>query len=169
VTETALERLVQAHQAGLWRYLRYLGAADALADDLAQEVFLVAFRHANPPPEDAPARCFGWLRAIGRNLFLAHCRKARANVVRADPQALEEAEAVWAEAADDGGEGRLEALRACLAETGGRGRELLRMAYAEERPRAEIAATAGMTEEGVKSALRRLRAALAECIRRRRK
>lgn len=38
--------LVRAHQAGVWRYLRFLGCHPDEADDLTQETFL-ALKQAN--------------------------------------------------------------------------------------------------------------------------
>ena len=40
--------LVRTHQAAVWRYLRYLGADEALADDLTQDTFLKLLAH---PPD----------------------------------------------------------------------------------------------------------------------
>lgn len=42
--ETVFARMVHEHQAGLWRYLRYLGCEPALAEDLVQEVFLAVWQ-----------------------------------------------------------------------------------------------------------------------------
>src|SRR5262245_43445502 len=39
-----LAALMEAHQAGVWRFLRVLGADVALADDLTQETFLSVYR-----------------------------------------------------------------------------------------------------------------------------
>ena len=38
--QTQLADLVRQHQAGVWRYLRFLGCDRPLADDLTQETFL---------------------------------------------------------------------------------------------------------------------------------
>ena len=42
--EGDLTDLVRSYQAGVWRYLRFLGAEDALADDLTQETFLTIWK-----------------------------------------------------------------------------------------------------------------------------
>ena len=39
-----VEELARRHQAGVWRYLRLLGCAPDLADDLVQETFLQVLR-----------------------------------------------------------------------------------------------------------------------------
>jgi len=38
--QTEMAALVRAHQAGVWRYLRFLGCEPSEADDLVQETFL---------------------------------------------------------------------------------------------------------------------------------
>ena len=66
-----LEALVLAHQAELYRYVRYLGAGDPnAAEDLVQETFLAAFKSQNAPAASESARHAAWLRGIARNLFL---------------------------------------------------------------------------------------------------
>jgi len=42
-----LERLVATHFSSIWRFLRRLGLPSALADDAAQDVFLIASRRAS--------------------------------------------------------------------------------------------------------------------------
>ena len=44
IDEHDVIRLVQQHQAEVWRYLRFLGATAELADDLTQETFLQLLR-----------------------------------------------------------------------------------------------------------------------------
>src|SRR5205823_2652535 len=97
-----LELLIRTHQAMVYRYLRYMGAAADVAEDVGQETFLAAYKSANIPIEDAASeggRCAAWLRGVARNQLLMHFRKARANPVASDPvvleQALEQADEVW--------------------------------------------------------------------------
>ena len=77
-TVALTEVLIRQHQAGVWRYLRFLGAAPALADDLTQETFLEILRRA--PVDRGAAALGGWLRATARNLFLAQRRRGRFEV-----------------------------------------------------------------------------------------
>ncbi|MBI3272239.1 MAG: RNA polymerase sigma factor [Planctomycetes bacterium] len=165
-----LAELVHARQAEIFRYLRYLGALDAgVAEDLAQETFLAAFRSTAPPPLDDERACAAWLRGIARNLFLMHCRRARANPVRTDEATIERAEAFWATRFLRSGDGfeYIEALRACVSGLSERARRLLDLCYAQRKSRDEMARSLDMSEDGIKSMLRRTRAALAECVRRR--
>ncbi|MFP4056878.1 MAG: RNA polymerase sigma factor [Candidatus Brocadiia bacterium] len=165
----ALESLVRAHQAEVYRYMRYLGAPRAAAEDLVQETFLAAFtaeRAADPSDERAAS---AWLRGIARNLFLRYCRTRRTSPVGVDHQFLERAEALWASEFLRDGDGfdYVEALRQCLATLSRRQREALDFRYAQAKSRSEMARLLEMTENGVKSLLRRIRGALADCVRRR--
>jgi RNA polymerase sigma-70 factor (ECF subfamily) len=163
---TELEILVRTHQAEVYRYLKYLGADSAAAEDLAQETFLAAFRsRAGVDLADA-ATAPAWLRGIARNMFLRHCRSRSRDPVRVDSQYLEQAEAFWAERFLQPADGfdYLNALRECLTTLSEPHREALRLRYQQRRSRAEMARALTLTEDGVKSLLRRIRASLAACI-----
>ena len=163
-----LTALIRVHQAGLYRYVRYLGADAATAEDLAQDTFLVAFR--TPPSREPGTPAYaGWLRGVARNLFLQWCRRSRANPVHADSEAVERAEAAWTSTFLREGDGfdYVEALRACVESLSKEHRRVLQQRYTEKQSRTQMAESAGMSRDGVKSLLRRIRGALAECIRRR--
>ena len=165
----ALAALVRAHQAAVYRYVRYLGANGTDAEDLAQETFLAALRSTEPLGKSDVKSMGAWLRGVARNLFLRHCRKAKAAPKQVSSQHLANAESAWtSEFLDHGdGFGYMEALRRCLDELEARQRRALDLRYAEKSSRAEMARRLEMTENGVKSLLRRIRAALARCVRRR--
>ncbi len=163
------ETLIKAHQAELYRYARYMGAAPTEAEDLVQETFLTSLKVVLPA-ETANLRVrAAWLRGVLRNLFLRHCRRTRRAPVRVDSELLDRAENVWKEEFLREGDGfdYLEALRKCLADQPERYRAALDMQYRDRRSRAQIGSALEMTEDGVKSLLRRIRAALADCVRRR--
>jgi RNA polymerase sigma-70 factor (ECF subfamily) len=152
----------------VYRYLRYLGAAREVAQDLTQETFVVAFQKNAQGQLNQTYSLVAWLRGVARNLFLAYCRRSRCNPVRLDSGYVERAEALWAE--EFGGSDssdHLAALRECLQGLPQRQQEMLRLQYSLQKSRADIAAASGLTEDGVKTAMRRLRAVLAQCIQRR--
>ena len=168
-----LELLIRTHQAMVYRYLRYMGAAADVAEDVAQETFLAAYRSASVPLEDAAVeggRCAAWLRGVARNQLLMYFRKARSNPVSSDPvvleQALEQADEIWSAELLRQGDGfdYAEALQHCLARLQGTQRKVLDMFYGEEFSRAQIAESLNMSEDGIKSLLRRVRAALRQCV-----
>lgn len=163
-----LETLVRSHQAELYRYVRFLGVNDrAVAEDLVQDTFLAAFRSQDPPPLEGVRRRAAWLRGIARNLFLAHCRRQRNNPVHIDSLYLERAEAFWAaEFLQEDGPDYLQALKRCLESLADKPRRLLEMRYTQRVSRSEMARLLRMSEDGIKSALQRIRALLADCIKR---
>ncbi len=155
--------LVRAHQAGVWRYLRFLGCDPAEADDLVQETFLTVLRE--PFELRSPTQTAAYLRMVARNRLLMARRKQRRVPTAID---LEAAEAVWARVAgEDGLNHYLVALNDCLeAAVSPRVRRALELQYRDRASRAEIAAALDMAVEGVKTLLRRARSALRDCVER---
>lgn len=161
IAEADVVRLVQQHQAELWRYLRFLGATAELADDLVQEAFLQLLRA--PFEERTDTATAAWLRTVARNLFVRSFRRPPFELAE-----LDAIEATWTGfARDDGGEAALRRLRDCLERLDGRARQVVRLCYEERRSRREIGERLGIGEQGVKSLLRRTRAVLRDCIERR--
>ena len=84
-------------------------------------------------------------------------------------QGLERAESVWRLdfLRDGDGFDYLEALRRCLRDLPPKQRDALDMRYRDKKSRGEMAQFLGISEDGIKSLLRRLRAALAKCVKKR--
>jgi RNA polymerase sigma-70 factor (ECF subfamily) len=173
MTHDTLELLIRTHQAMVYRYLRFMGAAPDVAEDVSQETFLAAYKSASVPLDDAAAesgRTAAWLRGVARNQLLMHFRKARSNPVSSDPvvleQALDQADEVFHSELLRSGDGfdYHEALQKCIASLQGTQRKVLDMFYAEEFSRAQIGEALNMSEDGVKSFLRRVRTALRKCV-----
>ncbi len=169
-----LEALIRAHQAELYRYARYLGADGFTAEDVVQDTFLAAAEA--PPPADVALDnkpngrlASAWLRGVARNIFLMHCRSKRTSPVKIDSDYLEKAEGVWASRFLREGDGfdYVEALRRCLEALPRKQRRAVDLQYVHRKARAEMATLFNMTDDGVKSLLRRIRAILADCIERR--
>ena len=165
----SFESVIRAHQAELYRYARFLGADDGVSEDLVQDTFLTALR-VGMPPETANVRVrAAWLRGVLRNLFLRYCRRRRAGPFAADADLLDRAETVWKSEFLRFGDGfdYLEALRKCVEELPERQRAALDMHYTQRKSRAEMAQSCAMTQDGIKSLMRRIRASLADCVRKR--
>jgi RNA polymerase sigma-70 factor (ECF subfamily) len=161
--QAELAALVHAHQAGVWRYLRFLGCEPAEADDLTQETFLTVFRDGFDVRSSAQTASY--LRTVARNKLLMARRKTNSRPALVD---LEAAEAVWAQAAgDDGLDDYLAALRECLETVTPRVRKALELRYNHRASRAQIAEKLELAVEGVKTMLRRARTALRDCVERR--
>ncbi len=151
--------LVRAHQAGVWRYLRALGCSPNEAEELAQDTFVTVLQR---PFQEVNAKATaGYLRTVARNLLLKR-RRAAGRTLLFDGDALD---AAMAQAeGSDGGETWLAALRACVAGLDPRDRDLLDRCYRDGASRQALAAAFALSEDGIKSWLRRTRAALRACV-----
>ena len=160
---TDLASLVERHQAGVWRYVRFLGADTTEADDLTQETFFALARGQFVERDERQTA--GYLRVVARNQLLALRRKQNREVSTVE---LEAADSVWAVAAGpDGGLGTyLAALRDCLEQLEGRARQAIDMHYRVRASRAAMATELGMQADGVKTLLRRTREILRACVER---
>lgn len=160
---TCFAQLVTSHQTDVWRYVRYLGADSAEADDLVQETFLAVFRSEFSYQSDAQAASY--LRTTARNQLLMLRRRQRRQPSAVE---LEAAEEVWADTFAEGPSDPYQlALENCLEHVEGRAREAIQLHYTNKTSRAGIAEQLGMKPEGVKTLLRRTRDALRDCIQRR--
>lgn len=68
-----LEDIFREHQRGIYGYLLRITNDSTLAEDLAQEVFLRAFRHAPGFRGDSSVRT--WLFVIARSVLASHYRR----------------------------------------------------------------------------------------------
>jgi RNA polymerase sigma-70 factor, ECF subfamily len=154
-----LAELVRDYQAGVWRYLRFLGADESLCDDLTQETFLAVWK--KPFVDHAPAATRQYLRTVARNLYLMSLRKRGRQPTL---ERIELADEVWQELAGDDEESMLEALRECVEMLNGRARQAIDLCYRNNRSRAGIGREMELSDDGVKSLLRRTRELLRRCV-----
>lgn len=137
-----------------------------LAQDLAQETFLQAYR-SRSSYDPARADCLDWVLGIARNVSAYAARRQSA---RSRKRTLLEsmAEQAWRDRAREAEEDtRLEALRRCLETLTERSRRIVELLYESGCTVAETARWMGMEVGAVKVAAYRARQALLECIRRR--
>jgi len=155
-------RLIETHQAGVWRYLRALGCDAAEADDLTQETFLAVLQ--KPFDDFNPAATAGYLRKVAHNLFITARRRAGRVVPVED---IEQISTLWSRwAGQDNGDAMLDMLQQCLAELTQRARWALEMRFRDRLPRLEIAAALKITEHGAKNLMQRAKKQLRGCIKR---
>ncbi len=76
--ERACRELIRRYHAGLFNYLRHLGADHHLAEDLTQETYAKAWGKFHTVRESASLR--SWLFTIARNELLARGRQRRLRV-----------------------------------------------------------------------------------------
>ncbi len=159
-----LESLVSAHGKEVYGLLLAITGNRATAEELAQEVFLVALRKGMRAGRGMRL----WLREVARRLALNELRRKRPAALGAEAElaALATAPAETGAAPADFNE-ELAALRRCLAELGGDDRDLLARRYEAVEPLASIAVRCGQSAGYIKQRLFRLRKRLAGCIRRR--
>lgn len=155
-----LEQLVETHQHGVWRYIRFLGASEAEADDLTQETFLEVWR--KPFEQLSRAATAAYLRNVAKNRFLMFIRARGRRPAVID---LEQAEHDFAQFARvDGGDAQVEALNDCMGKLDGRAKQAVDLFYRDGHSREEAAKLMGMKDEGMKTLLRRIREILRECM-----
>lgn len=155
--------ILRAHQGRVRAYLRrYVLEAD-LADDLAQETFLAAYRSL--PTRNPAAPIDLWLLSIARHRALKHLRdEAR--------RPLHAALAAWCagriESRADSADDDVSALQQCLAGLPRHSAGLISSYYADGLTSADIARRTGRKESAVRMTLLRLREALRTCVEQRR-
>ena len=154
------EKLIEQHQAGIWRYLRALGCDSSEADDLTQETFLAVLQRPFTPY--SPAATAAYLRKVAYNRFISARRRSNRVVLT---EQIEEIDQAWNRlVSDDQGEALLDALKDCLAQLTERARWSLEMRFRDRMPRARIAAALEITEHGAKNLMQRAKKQLRECI-----
>jgi len=162
----AFARLVRLHRRAVLACLAVRMDSPNDAEDLAQEVFIVA--HGKLAAFD-PGRPFGpWLRGIAHNLLLNYRRKYRPAAVGhlVELQAVADQGIDQAHAAG-GEEGLLGAMEGCLEKLDPESRDLLRLRYGESLPVGEVCARLQKKHSAVTMWLHRVRLALRDCIERR--
>lgn len=142
----AFTELVWRRQSWLRNLLRRLSRDPALADDLAQQVFLKAWRAL--PHLRAPGAFGPWLRRLAINMWLGEVRAAAPVELLSRAEEIEVA--VFAPAAAE----QLDLDRA-LAKLSRSERLCVVLAYSEEMSHGEISAATGLPLGTVKSHVRR--------------
>jgi RNA polymerase sigma-70 factor (ECF subfamily) len=157
--------ILRLHQGRVRAYLRRWVLEPDVADDLAQETFLAAYRSLPRRNPAAPVEL--WLLGIARHRALKHLRdEARRRGREARP--LRVALSGWSAARlESGGEGHEEevsALKQCLAGLPRESAGLISAYYYERKSSADIARRTGRKESAVRMTLLRLREALRQCV-----
>lgn len=140
-----------------------LGRRDE-AEDLAQEVFLVAWRKRSEFDTRLPPG--PWLRGIARNLARNIARRA-SPVAFVDDATLQWLEEVYRRIESRPGDrwgDKLDALNTCMAELDEADRLALSLRYREQCSYEEIAARLKTSLQSVKKRLYRARQRLADCV-----
>jgi RNA polymerase sigma factor (sigma-70 family) len=158
----AFEELYRLHRDRIWRFLVRLSGSASLAEDLFQETWLAAARHAHVLHEDtAPLR---WLYTIARNKH----RNARRSFAMESRRraALHVAPRDEAPRPDEAAVSRVEAerVRAALTRLPEAHREVLVLCACEGLDSAGAADVLDLKPEAVRKRLSRARAELAALV-----
>lgn len=156
----SFEKLVKKHQAAIRGFLAARLTRREDAEDLAQDVFITAFRKRKSFSGEVQIEA--WFRGIARNLLMNHVRKFRAKPIGGSEelQVLIDREL---DAEENDGE-VLEALRECLGELKGEARELVTERYFEGTTVRDLESKTGRGYSALTMQLHRIRTVLAECI-----
>lgn len=155
----AFGALVRRHELGVRAFLAARLDDRHEAEDLAQEVFVTAYRNLETYSPDRPLAA--WLRGIASNLLRNHLRKRREA-----PGAEAFLEGLIEKAAPDPGRA-VEALRRCVEGLDPAARELVERRYTKEQPLAEIGQALDLKHSALTMTLYRLRVRLRDCMGRR--
>lgn len=154
------ERFYREHFAFVWRTLRRFGVADAALEDVAQEVFLVAYRRAGAWREWSSPRA--WLFGVARRVAAdhrrsrdRHARKLAALPELVGPRPIDER-------VDD--HERLRAVAAAIAALSPDRRAVYTLAELEDMSAPEIAEALELKLNTVYSKLRRARHDVAQSL-----
>jgi RNA polymerase sigma-70 factor, ECF subfamily len=160
VSETAAFAAVfEGYQARIFRYLRSLVGEPALAEDLAQDTFVKAYKALaqGHPPDNLNA----WLYAIATNTALSALRRRRLIAwlpLQASPEAHEKPGA----ADHEGATGEQELINQVLAALPKTDAACLWLRFQHDLSYAELAHVLGTTVPAAKMRLSRARAAFRE-------
>ncbi len=153
-----VEALVDGYHEAVYRYAFHLVGCSSAAEDIAQEVFLRAFRSVHQLREEKAAK--GWLLVITRNEFARWCRKR--------PKSTSIDNDSSPELPDEPAQGQTRQLedtewvQAALKQLSNEYRQVLLMYYYEELSYAEIAEQLSIPIGTVMSRLSRGKKALRE-------
>jgi RNA polymerase sigma-70 factor (ECF subfamily) len=162
----AFSGLVRTHYPAIRVYLGAQVHDHGALDDLAQDVFLRAFRGLAALRQPVAFRA--WLIGIARNRALEHLReRVRLDRNRFD-QSLHEAQIAFLEGEDEDARRvvDLQALRQCMGRLPPGSARLVEEHYFKGRTIASLAREERRSAGSVRMALLRLREGLRECIRR---
>jgi len=154
--------LITRHQRGVWRYLRMLGCDSSTADDLTQETFLRVLRREDFV-QHSDAATSSYLRRTAYNLLVSNHRKQKRVQTVAEPAMVDEIWDRWA-GKDVSGDVFVEALKSCMTTLTGRARLALRMRFAEEATRVEIAEALQISDHGARNLMQRAKGQLRQCV-----
>jgi RNA polymerase sigma-70 factor (ECF subfamily) len=166
-SKEAFAELVRLHHRAVRVFLSRFTRADDVIDDLAQEVFVSAYRGLGEHRDTISL--LPWLLGIARNRAL-HYLRGEVRRQRREGRMLEAALAGWRLQRAEGDpepkpvEAQLRALRDCLRALPARSLRLIKAFYFQNQSAETIAGRLGKRGGAVRMMLLRIRSLLGECI-----
>lgn len=162
--ETIVETLNQ-HRVSLIGYAWVVVGDAQLADDVFQDVSLIAIRKADQIQCDE--HLLPWLRKAVRlrGLEIRRNRGRQFNLL--EPEVLDLFEHASVNRESNSDSDRMASLRRCIDAMPKHSRELLSLRYANDLKPAEIAKKTGKSDQAIYKAIKRIHFALADCVRQR--
>lgn len=162
--DSSFTGLVSEQHQQLRGFVRALGVDSDWVDDLAQEVFLVAWRERNS--FDRQQDIGKWLRGIARNLVRNELRKdqRRQRIMHAGLAELLANKLDTDSQVADWERCRMPALRDCVEQLAPKSRQIVAGRYDDGWKAPDLADHLGMTPAAIRQALMRIRQQLKRCI-----
>ena len=162
VTEEDFLRHVLSERQKLLAYIRSIVRRRDLAEDLFQDVCVLALQKRHEIVDTA--HLAGWLRVSARQLAMNAIRKHGHREQLLGDRIHDLMETRWRQMDAVDGSALGEALEHCLARLGAPARDLLRARYAEGLTSGQLAERLGRPVGSLYTTLSRIHKALAQCV-----
>ncbi|MFH1226311.1 MAG: sigma-70 family RNA polymerase sigma factor [Planctomycetota bacterium] len=162
LTKEQIDAVVNEHQDALFHFALFLSRDYTLAEDIAQETFLIACRKlVQEKPEGDVGK---WLRGIARNVHLR--QKARKAVFALDENILEMAENFWVAKTESGHAESpyTTALVDCIKLLSDSDRKMIELRYSQNPGREELSKALDISVSALETRLKRAKKQLKECV-----
>ena len=164
----SMEWIVRTHQAEIRGFIVRKTGDLAVADDLAQEVFLAALTQISKLKESSRLRA--WLFAVARNKVVDYLRqkssKLTGHVAGIENILIDESIARSSNESPFEDELVINALRECIEKLSGGAKAIVSERYFAGQDSKQIAIQTNKAADAIRMSLMRIRKALASCIRR---
>jgi RNA polymerase sigma-70 factor len=165
IASDQLVRLLIAERGKVLAYIRSIVRREHLAEDVFQDVSILAIRKQDEIQDDA--HFMKWIRSAARLEALNVVRRAKVRELTLDDGVLDALEAGWARHDDDRDGQAAAALHECIATLSPGAQRIIRERYESGRSVAELAKVMNRQIDSLYVAISRIYRVLSDCITRR--
>ncbi|MEM1306460.1 MAG: sigma-70 family RNA polymerase sigma factor [Pseudomonadota bacterium] len=159
--QAALKAFFLRHRTGVFRFIARLSRNEAVAEEIANEVFVEVWRNAHRyEGRSSPTT---WLLSIARNKTISALRKRREETWDEDAAATLEDGDDTPDVTTQKSE-KAQLLRSCLGKLSAEHAEVIDLVYYHEKSVAEVSAITGVAEATVKTRMFYARKKLSEIL-----